>query len=144
MECEAGIMDSRTTNFGACTCVNDVKNPIALARKICDKQTKNFQFGRIPPILLAGKGASSFAKETGLQMVTTNQLISKKATNTFNYYRNKITEFEQSNAVELSSHTHALDTVGALGIDGSHGNHFRTNTALALHLDDFSIFSYRR
>ena len=105
-------MDSRTTNFGACTCVSDVKNPISLARKICDKQTKNFQFGRIPPILLAGNGASSFAKETGLQMVTMNQLISKKASNTFNYYRNKISEFEQSNAVELSP----LDTVGALGI----------------------------
>lgn len=111
-------MDSRTTNFGACTCVSDVKNPISLARKICDKQAKNFQFGRIPPILLAGNGASSFAKETGLQMVTMNQLISKKASNTFNYYRNKIAEFEQSNAVELSP----LDTVGALGKDDSHGN----------------------
>lgn len=106
-------MDSRTTNFGACTCVSDVKNPISLARKICDKQSKNFQFGRIPPILLAGNGASSFAKETGLQMVTMNQLISTKASNTFNYYRNKITEFEQSNAIELSP----LDTVGALAID---------------------------
>lgn len=113
MECEAGIMDSNTTNFGACTCVSNVKNPISLARSICDKQSSLFQFGRIPPILLAGDGASSFAKETGLKMVSMEQLISKKASNTFNYYRSKIEEFEQSNAVELSP----LDTVGAIAID---------------------------
>lgn len=121
VECEAGIMDSRSTNFGACTCVSDVKNPISLARKICDKQAKNFQFGRIPPILLAGDGASSFAKDIGLQMVTMDQLISKKASNTFNYYRSKITEFEISNAIEVSpldgSCDMRLDTVGACAID---------------------------
>lgn len=106
-------MESTSTNFGACTCVSDVKNPIALARKICDKQSRTMQFGRIPPMILAGKGASEFAKETGLQMVKMEQLISKKASNTFNYYRNKINEFEQSNAIELSP----LDTVGACAID---------------------------
>lgn len=113
VECEAGIMDSSTSNFGACTCVSDVKNPIALARNLCDKQSSLFQFGRIPPLLLAGAGASAFAKEIGLKMVTMDQLISKKASNTFNYYRSKITEFELSNAVELSP----LDTVGAIAID---------------------------
>lgn len=106
-------MDSRTTNFGACTCVSDVKNPISLARSICDKQSSLFQFGRIPPILLAGEGASAFARETGLSMVTMEQLISKKASNTFNYYRAKIREFELSNSVALSP----LDTVGAIAID---------------------------
>lgn len=106
-------MDSITTNFGACTCVSDVKNPISLARKLCDKQSNLLQFGRIPPILLAGDGASSFAKETGLEMVTMDQLISKKASTTFNYYRSKIEEYEQSNDISLSP----LDTVGAIAID---------------------------
>lgn len=116
VECEAGIMDSQTS-FGACTCVTDVKNPIKLARKICDKQTCLFQFGRIPPVLLAGDGASNFAKESGLEMVPMDQMISKKASNTFNYYRSKITEFEISNAVKVSP----LDTVGATVID-NYGN----------------------
>lgn len=66
---------------------------------------------------VAGDGASAFAKETGLQIVPMEQLISKKASNTFSYYRNKITEFEQSNSVELSP----LDTVGACAID-NYGN----------------------
>lgn len=113
VEMEAGIMDSVTSNFGGCTCVTDVKNPISLARKVCDKQSSLFQFGRIPPILLAGDGASNFAKDVGLEMVNMNQLISKKAAKTYDYYRNKITEFELSNSIQLTP----LDTVGALAID---------------------------
>lgn len=106
-------MDSKTANFGACTCVKDVKNPIALARTICDKQSSLFQFGRIPPVLLAGYGASKFAKETGLKLVPTEQLVSTKALKTYEYYRRKIEEFESSNAVSIGS----LDTVGAIAID---------------------------
>lgn len=106
-------MESNSTNFGACTCVSEVKNPISLARKICDKQSSLFQFGRIPPMLLAGEGAAAFARQTGLQIVKMEQLISKKASNTFNYYRNKISEFEESNSVLLTP----LDTVGACAID---------------------------
>jgi taspase, threonine aspartase, 1 len=46
-------------------------------------------------------------------MVTPDQLISKKAQTTYNYYRSKISEYEQSNAIKVSR----LDTVGALAID---------------------------
>ncbi|CRL08473.1 CLUMA_CG021330, isoform A [Clunio marinus] len=113
VECEAGIMDSKSTNFGACTCVSNVKNPISLARKICDKQSSLFHFGRIPPILLSSDGASEFAKETGITLVTMDQLISKKASNTYNYYRSKINEFERMNLIEVGP----LDTVGAIAID---------------------------
>lgn len=108
-------MDATTTNFGACTCVSDVKNPISLARKICDKQSSLFQFGRIPPMILSGLGASSWAKETlpAHQIVPMEQLISKKALKTYDYYRNKIEEYELSNSVQVSP----LDTVGAIAID---------------------------
>ena len=44
-------MDSSTLNFGACTNVSDVKNPISLARKICDKQSELLKLGRIPPMV---------------------------------------------------------------------------------------------
>lgn len=121
VECEAGIMDSQTMNFGACTCVTDVKNPIELARKICDKQQALFHFGRIPPICLSGQGASAFAKELGLVPVPSDQLISKKALNTYNYYRRKILEYENSNSVQISALDSALDTVGAISVD-DYGN----------------------
>lgn len=113
VECEAGIMDSETTNFGSCSCVSDVRNPISLARKISDKQSTVCQFGRIPPMMLAGEGASAFARESGLQMVQMDQLISKKAAKIYNHYRSKIAEFELSNSMSLSP----LDTVGACAID---------------------------
>jgi taspase, threonine aspartase, 1 len=106
-----------STNFGACSCVTDVKNPISLARKICDKQSSLLQFGRIPPMMLAGDGASYFARETGLKMISSHQLISKKSENMYNYYRNKIDEYEKSNGTVTSP----LDTVGAVAID-NHGN----------------------
>lgn len=126
-------------NFGACTCVTDVKNPIKLARKICDKQQGLFHFGklkrkvnvelnlimyflgRIPPICLSGPGASAFAKELGLSMTSSDQLISKKAQNTYNYYRRKILEYENTNSVQISALDSALDTVGAISID-NYGN----------------------
>jgi taspase (threonine aspartase 1) len=117
IECEAGIMDSITSNFGACTCLNDVKNPISLARKICDKQSSLFQFGRLPPMIVSSNGASVLAKEFGLEIINESELISKKAQNTYNYYRRKITEYEQSNAIQISR----LDTVGAIAVD-DYGN----------------------
>jgi taspase, threonine aspartase, 1 len=54
VECEAGIMESTNNNFGSCSCVDDVKNPISLARKICDKQNVPLKFGRIAPLYLSG------------------------------------------------------------------------------------------
>jgi taspase (threonine aspartase 1) len=118
VECEAGIFESVSGNFGGCTCVTDVKNPISLARKICDKQSSLFNFGRLPPMMVAAGGASQLAKEMGVEMVASqNDLISKKAQNTFNYYRRKITEYEHANLVQVSP----LDTVGAIAID-DYGN----------------------
>lgn len=75
------------------------------------------QFSRIPPMMLAGDGASYFARESGLKMVSSEQLVSKKSENMYKYYRNKIDEYERSNGITTS----ALDTVGALAID-DHGN----------------------
>lgn len=50
-------------------------------------------------------------------MLPSEQLISKKAQNTYNYYRRKIREFESSNAIEISALDSPMDTVGAIAID---------------------------
>lgn len=53
-------------------------------------------------------------------MVPSEQLISKKAQNIYNYYRRKIREYETSNAIQISaqdSPLERLDTVGAIAID---------------------------
>lgn len=113
VECEASIMDSQTTNFGSCTNVSRIKNPIQLARKISDKQSSLLQLGRIPPMILTSEGAEEFAKDVGLEIVSMNDMISKKSQKIYNFYRKKIEKYEETNNCVVSK----LDTVGAVCID---------------------------
>lgn len=59
-EHDASIMDGKTLNAGASAGTTNVKNPINLARAIMDNS---------PHVMLAGKGAETFAKEQGLELV---------------------------------------------------------------------------
>ena len=79
--------------------------------------------------IIPGAGASSFAKELGLAMLPTDQLISRKAQTTYNYYKKKIRDFESSNSVQVSASdtpSAQLDTVGAIAIDDYGEKHFQT------------------
>jgi beta-aspartyl-peptidase (threonine type) len=57
-EMDASIMDGRTLDAGAIAFVRNVKHPIKLARLVMEKT---------PHILLAGEGASEFARELGVE-----------------------------------------------------------------------------
>lgn len=59
-EHDASIMDGKTLNAGASAGTTNVKNPINLARAIMEHS---------PHVMLAGKGAETFAKEQGLELV---------------------------------------------------------------------------
>ncbi|XP_055597101.1 threonine aspartase 1 [Uranotaenia lowii] len=115
VECDACIMDGKSLHFGACTNVSNVKNPISLARQICERQSKLLTFGRIPPMILAGEGASSYAKEIGLQIVPKEQMISSKAAKSYDHYKRNIKSYEEINQTKLSP----LDTVGAVCVDAN-------------------------
>jgi beta-aspartyl-peptidase (threonine type) len=57
VELDASIMDGTSLRCGAVAVVKDVKNPISLARAVME---------RTHHVLLAGPGASAFAREIGL------------------------------------------------------------------------------
>ena len=59
-ELDAAIMDGSNLAAGAVAGVTDIKNPISAARKVMTSS---------PHVMLAGAGASEFAREQGLEIV---------------------------------------------------------------------------
>ncbi len=57
VELDAAIMDGATLRCGAVAVVKDVKNPVVLARRVMERSEH---------VLLAGPGASTFARSVGL------------------------------------------------------------------------------
>ncbi len=69
VEADAAVMDGATLGFGAVAAVRDVKNPVLLAREVMASEH----------ILLAGEGASLFARERGIPAVDPAGLITDEA-----------------------------------------------------------------
>jgi taspase (threonine aspartase 1) len=59
--------------------VLEVANPISVARKILDKSIQPLSLNRVPPNLLCGKGATDFAFENNIPIVSPRSLISNGA-----------------------------------------------------------------
>lgn len=67
-ELDASVMDGKTLNAGAIAGVTNVKYPIDLARAVMDNSEH---------VMLAGKGAESFAEEQGLELVDPSYFFTK-------------------------------------------------------------------
>ena len=49
VECDASVMNGSNLQFGGVGAITGVKNPIQVAKCLCELQTKNIGHGRVPP-----------------------------------------------------------------------------------------------
>jgi beta-aspartyl-peptidase (threonine type) len=66
VELDASIMDGRSLRCGAVAVVKDVQNPVTLARRVMERSEH---------VLLAGPGASEFARTVGIPAVANERLV---------------------------------------------------------------------
>ncbi len=111
IEMDASVMDGETMRAGACLCVNDVANPIRLARAILED-------GRA--VMLAGEGASRFAREIGIPACLQEDLILDRERRRFEYLR-RLEEYKTRQPFDGTLPPDSLnqpsDTVGAVCCD---------------------------
>ncbi|XP_014218632.1 threonine aspartase 1 isoform X2 [Copidosoma floridanum] len=115
VECDASVMDGSNLQYGAVGAITGVKNPIQVAKCLCQYQTVNIGHGRVPPSLLTGSGASAWAKEMGIQCVPAENLISAKAEKIYKHYKRKVEGDCSKVTLQIKKR---MDTVGAVCIDG--------------------------
>jgi beta-aspartyl-peptidase (threonine type) len=101
-ELDASIMDGRTRAAGAVAAVTTTKNPITLARKVMEKS---------PHVFLAGEGASSFAKDEGIEQVPNSYFSTPER-------RRQLDEMKSNNLSALEVE-YKYGTVGAVALDAS-------------------------
>lgn len=96
VEMDASIMDGARHKAGAVCAIRDVASPITAARRVMDAT---------PHVLLAGEGASDFAREQGLAQITDPE----------RFYRMPV----GVTAADIEAETQALahGTVGAAALD---------------------------
>lgn len=94
---DACIMD-KTGNYGAVVCMQNIKHPISVARKVMEET---------PHVLMAGKGAEKFALESGFKP---ENLLTEASKESWKKWK-ETSNYEP--VINIENH----DTIGMLAID---------------------------
>ncbi|XP_056148226.1 isoaspartyl peptidase/L-asparaginase [Lampris incognitus] len=105
VELDAMIMDGRTLTCGAVSSVQNIVNPVSLARAVKEKTDH---------IMLTGRGANLFAESIGMGTVPTDSLVTGYEKNEWEKHKKYITGIK-----ELFNSQWGHDTVGAVAVDSS-------------------------
>src|SRR5207302_2226568 len=101
VECDAMVMNGATLRAGAASTLERVKNPIRVARAILEK---------CPHMMVVGEGAERFAKEQGIALCDTEDLISEAEREAWLKCKNDKHAAEHHRG-------HEQGTVGAVALD---------------------------
>src|SRR5882672_10314347 len=103
VELDASCMDGTALRAGAVACVKTVKNPILVARRVCDDS---------PHVLMCATGAEAFARELGIPEVPNSALITPRQ-------RARWQELHQlAQKQGADSVRRNIGTIGAVAVDG--------------------------
>lgn len=98
LEMDAAFMDGDNFNIGAVAGIQDVKNPISVARKLSDKKFNSF---------LVGHGATAYAHKNGFERVN---MLTERAKR---IWEKRVEEIKNNNLSPYDGH----DTVGTVCLD---------------------------
>jgi isoaspartyl peptidase/L-asparaginase-like protein (Ntn-hydrolase superfamily) len=98
VELDAAFMDGDQFNIGAVAGIQDVKNPISVARKLSDNQFNRF---------LVGQGAAAFAQKSGFERI--DMLTDESRT----IWKKRVEEIKTKDLSPYDGH----DTVGVVSLD---------------------------
>lgn len=102
VEMDAGLMDGKTLDVGACAAVTRIKNPILLARNILNSEN----------VLMVGEGAEKFARECGIEFCEPSALVTQEQLDIWEEHRRN--QMPQTVSLSIPS-----DTVGAVARDAA-------------------------
>ncbi|KAK3092679.1 hypothetical protein FSP39_005815 [Pinctada imbricata] len=118
VEMDAVLMTGHNLQCGGVACVQNIKNPIKLARAVMDKTDHT---------LLVGLGSNQFAEEIGMEKVSTDDLVTEDAKaewKEFMKFKTTVNVLFRNRDVKLSG----CDTVGAVALDNAGNVAFGTST----------------
>lgn len=104
-EMDASIMQGKDLHAGAVCCVQNIKNPVSLARAVMEKTEH---------VMLCGEGAVDFAKTVGIEMAPDAYFFTQQRYEQWQEARNKITSHLDHS---VKTDEKKFGTVGAVALD---------------------------
>ncbi|KAF8348325.1 asparaginase [Amanita rubescens] len=124
VECDASIMDGRTSDFGSIGAVSGVKNPIRLARYVLEYSRIPDKLGRLAPMTVVSNGARDFVRanfsraDFGVQTIHPDELVAPRARDDWMKWKERLATVSESTHTgdhnQMAGLHDIQDTVGAV------------------------------